>query len=350
MAERFVNAGLQYGVRHFVSDYRLRSFIQASGVVGAVSKNIVNYADRAARLYKLSRAVTPATSSVTTPWYFQASGPVPPDVIAAENLYDPWTGNLKTTNIYSSPLPAKNMAGGYRRKKYSRRRRARPRVRTGRLTRAIVKGIVRNEQLKEDGRVHVLLLEAQVPLADNVTAVTALSPCLYTEEKSRIATGSQSDVNSDRSGNRIRLSSMQMKIAFVKHATPTFNDFRVIVVRWSSNTVPNLRTILSNHSTGTTAQGSWFNATYISASEQVQGTVHKTNSYKILFDRIFTVSDGISPSLHTGVLMVPVRNSYIDYATSSTTPSGGAIYYFVIGNGSTNLGTFDIQFKTKFSA
>lgn len=250
---------------------------------------------------------------------------------------------------HESALSDMARSRGFRRSKTTSRRR-KPASRGGSVTKRTVKRMIMDQTLKQD-LVSFVEDKSLTPIARNSNTTVQAIRILLAENKAEIAIGSQDVAAGDRSGNSIILKSAQLNFRIDKNgAAPQSQTVRIIAGYWFGDGTPNLRDIFTSKTTdGTTVIVNWDTATYRSATDS-DATHLASAAFKILFDRRVIVSTGLAETAHRDVILA-VKGHVVRYHNeASTDESSGALWLFVIWDGTANAPLVHMTSKIKYSS
>ncbi len=215
------------------------------------------------------------------------------------------------------------------------------------MTASSVRKIARDEMLKDDNKTLHTIISGTATSA--LTTSLPMIRLVFTEEKSKIAIGTQDPTAGDRVGNSITLKSSQLKFRLQKAAAASFgaNTFRILIIKWSGNSIPNSDEILLDRLVPAVTNTTQMDlAPYLGKTD---GDVEWANNYTILYDRQHTVSTGLSELIHLRTISLPVKGHKIIYDNTSTLESSGGLYLLIYGSDSANLGAWSCDVKTRYA-
>ncbi len=224
-------------------------------------------------------------------------------------------------------------------------RNPRKRQRTG-VTKQWVKNQITSANVDDD----------PVTLNDHVSSA-AVTPAVATQQMNRIVpTEIKAQVNDggrtasygDREGMSVHTKSVQMNFRFKKHATPPQSGFRVIVVRFNGSQHPQLGNVLANLNTAGAAINDLFIAPWLGRRD---GDANLVAGFKILWDKTYWTSTGLSEHISPKIVLPDIFGKEITYdGIGYNDETKGGLWYAVIGDNATSIGTYDVNIKTKYSS
>lgn len=219
-------------------------------------------------------------------------------------------------------------------RRYSRSKRRRP-------TATSIRRIVKDELTKED---LVTLMKFYTPVIVTASTTTGTDDPNYTklglllietQEKSKIAIGSQSSAIGNRAGRNITLRSLAMTFhvyntikSISGGAAAATAMLRIIIIKYAGSTVPTLLQIQNNVQLPEVSTAIHpFVASFMGRSD---GDADLLNRYKVVLDTKVTLAEGLSENICRKISL-RVKGTRIAYESGSgSANSTGNFYLWVI--------------------